>query len=159
MQPSRRTLLLLASHGAVAVGAFAAGIYTLPILTASAPPAANELDAVFAAARFRARFERKLAGSDALHWGEGDVALSDRAIALRGRLAPGPDYRLYLVPEFVDTEAAFEAIKPGALQLGMVRRFENFVVPLPPGTDLAAHTTVLVWCETFREFITAARYR
>jgi hypothetical protein len=30
---------------------------------------------------------------------------------------------------------------------------------VPQGTDLTAYTTVLIWCEAFGEFITAARYR
>ena len=34
-----------------------------------------------------------------------------------------------------------------------------FILDVPAGVDLAAYTTVLVWCETFSEFITAAQYR
>ena len=30
---------------------------------------------------------------------------------------------------------------------------------LPPGTDLTRYDTVVIWCETFSQFITAARYR
>jgi hypothetical protein len=40
-----------------------------------------------------------------------------------------------------------------------VKTFENFIVPLPAGTDPARYTSVIVWCETFSQFITAARYR
>ena len=29
----------------------------------------------------------------------------------------------------------------------------------PPAVDIESYTTVLVWCETFGEFISAARYR
>jgi len=32
-------------------------------------------------------------------------------------------------------------------------------VPMAPNTDLTAFNTVVVWCETFGEFITAAQYR
>jgi hypothetical protein len=32
-------------------------------------------------------------------------------------------------------------------------------VPLPDGVDLADYDTVVVWCESFGEFITAASYR
>lgn len=157
---SRRRLLLLAvSHTAVGATGFAGGIYMLPILTAPAAPAEGELQAVAGQALFQGRFARDLPGSDALHWGEGLVTVSAGAVALQGRLAPGPDYKLYLSPVFVQTEAEFEREKPRMRRVGDVRTFENFVVPLPPGTDPAAYTTVVVWCETFRQFISAARYR
>jgi hypothetical protein len=44
-------------------------------------------------------------------------------------------------------------------RIGDVRTFENFVVPVPEGIDPAAYNTVIVWCESFGEFITAAKYR
>lgn len=159
MTPRRRTLLLLASHGLVGAAGFAGGIYALPILIAPPPPAAAELQAVAAGAVFKGRFVRDLPGSDALHWGEGELSVSAAAVALQGRLSPGPDYKLYLSPVFVQTEAEFEREKPRMRRVGDIKTFENFVVPLPPGTDPAAYTTVVVWCETFREFISAARYR
>lgn len=154
-----RAALLLASHAAVGVGGFAAGIYVLPILIAPAAPGAADVAQVAAQAQYKARFTRALAGSDAFHWGEGEVSVTPAAIALQGRLAPGPDYKLYLAPEFVQTEAEFERIKARSLRVGDVKTFENFLVPLPAGTDLSAYTTVVVWCETFREFISAAKYR
>jgi hypothetical protein len=40
-----------------------------------------------------------------------------------------------------------------------VRTFENFVVPVPASIDVAHYDTVIVWCESFGQFITAARYR
>jgi len=40
-----------------------------------------------------------------------------------------------------------------------VKTFENFVVALPAEIDPARFNTVIVWCESFRQFITAARYR
>lgn len=159
MLPGRRALLLTLSHGAVGAVGFAGGIYALPILIAPAPPAAADLQAVAGAAMFKGRFVRDLPGSDAFHWGEGEVTISSSAVALQGRLAPGPDYKLYLSPVFVQTEAEFEREKPRMKRVGDVKTFENFVLPLPPGTDPAAYTTVVVWCETFREFISAARYR
>lgn len=45
------------------------------------------------------------------------------------------------------------------LRVGDVKTFHNFVVPVPAGTDLSASTTVIVWCESFRQFITAASDR
>lgn len=154
----KKAVLLILSHAAVALLAFAAGIYTLPILIA--PPAPTEQEILAMADKgFESTFRRGLKGSDALHWGEGRVTVGSSAVTLLGRLAPGPDYRLYLAPAFVETEAEFEAVKSRSVQIGPVRTFENFVVPVPAGVDVAQFNTVVVWCETFKEFITAAQYR
>jgi hypothetical protein len=136
-----------------------AGIYLLPILTAPAPPDAAQLQDLAAAAQYTGQFRRGLEDSDALHWGEGLVSIGPRAIILQGRIAPGPDYKLYLSPEFVETEADFVRLKPWMARVGDVKTFENFVVAVPESIDPAAFTTVIVWCESFGQFITAARYR
>ena len=102
---------------------------------------------------------RDLKGSDILHWGEGTVYVSRTAISLIGRLAPGPDYKLYLSPEYVETEADFLRLKPGMIRVGEVRTFDNFIVPLSDNIDPNEFNTVIVWCESFGEFITAARYK
>ena len=44
-------------------------------------------------------------------------------------------------------------------RVGDVKTFDGFVVPVPDGIDIRHHTTVIVWCETFGQFISAARYR
>ncbi len=157
--PMKKALLLIASHALVAAAGFAAGIYVLPILIAPAAPTSTDVSALAAKAQFSGQFRRDLKGSDALHWGEGTVSVGPTAVSLQGRLAPGPDYKLYLVPIFVEDEAAFHRIKADSLRVGDVKTFENFVVALPPGTDPTRYTTVVVWCETFREFISAAQYR
>jgi hypothetical protein len=154
-----KIVLLIVSHVlALAIG-FAGGIYVLPLLTAPAAPAVAEVQAVAAEATFKGQFRRDLKDSDALHWGEGTVSVGPRAVALAGRVAPGPDYKLYLSPEFVETEAEFARLKPAMVRVGDVKTFENFVVPVPAGVDPARYTTVIVWCEAFGQFITAARYR
>ncbi len=155
----KRIFVLLITHVlALAIG-FAAGVYVLPILIAPPPPAQSELTTVAAEAMFSGEFRRDLQDSDAFHWGEGTVSVSRNAVSLKGRLAPGPDYKLYLSPEFVETEADFERVKPNMVRAGDVKTFENFVVPLPPGVDPAAYNSVVVWCESFAQFITAAKYR
>mgnify|MGYP006146815879 FL=1 len=155
----RRFVMLLASHALVLLVGFAAGIYALPILTAPPGPSAEQVAKAKADGLFRGEFRRDLKDSDALHWGEGTVTVGAQQIAFKGRLAPGPDYKLYLSPEFVETEADFERLKPTMQRVGDVKTFENFIVALPTGTDPARYTSVIVWCETFGQFITAARYR
>jgi len=154
-----RKLLLAGTHlVALAIG-FALGVYTLPILIAPPAPSAAEVAAQAGQAAFKGRFRRDLKDSDALHWGEGTVWVSRASIALAGELAPGPDYKLYLSPEFVETEADFKRLKPRMVRVGDVKTFRNFVVPVPEAVDPARYDTVIVWCETFGQFITAAKYR
>jgi hypothetical protein len=151
--------MLLASHALVGALGFGLGVYALPILTAPDAPAGAELAGAAASARYVGHFRRDLKDSDALHWGEGRVSLSANAVVFEGRLAPGPDYKLYLSPEFVETEADFRRLKSTMVRVGDVRTFENFLVPLPASVDPARFRAVIVWCETFDQFITAARYQ
>jgi len=156
----RKTLaLLLATHLMVGAAGFAAGIYLLPILIAPAAPSNEQVTASQQQATFNGAFRRDLKDSDRLHWGEGKVSIGPDAISLIGRLAPGPDYQLYLSPAFVETEADFARLKPQMVHVGSVKTFDNFIVPLPAGVDPARYDTVIVWCETFGQFITSARYR
>ncbi len=151
--------VLIASHLATGLMAFAAGIYVLPILTASESASAVELQLAAENARHTGRFERGLPGSDALHWADGKLTITDTSIAFEGDVAPGPDYKIYLVPEFVDTQASFVAIKARAARVGDLKTFGNFVVPLPADVNPAQYTSVVIWCERFSKFISAARYQ
>ena len=155
----RRAALLGVSHLAALGAGFAGGIYVLPILTAPPQPPEAALNEAQKDARYQARFQRNHPGSDALHWGEGDMFLSPHRIVHRGRLAPGPDYRLYLTPELVANKAGFAAIKPRSVQVGEVKSFSGFILDVPQGVDIEAFTSVLIWCEAFSQFITAARYK
>lgn len=155
----KKVLLLAVSHLAVLALGFALGVYFLPILAAPPAPSAAQVKSAAAAPTFSAEFKRTLKGSDTFHWGEGRVMVGPNVVAFEGRLAPGPAYKLYLVPKFVETEEDFLKVKGQSLQLGDVKTFENFIVPLPPGAPLERYDTVLVWCESFSQFITAARYR
>jgi len=154
-----KTLVLIATHLTIAGAGFIAGIYTLPILMAPAAPENAAVNRVEQAARFQGEFVRDLQDSDFLHWGEGVLSLSDTSIALRGQLAPGPAYRLYLSPEFVETEAAFKRLKDRMALVGNIDTFDNFMIPVPASVDPTQYTTAIVWCESFEQFITAAKYR
>ena len=154
-----RLVLLIASHAAMLGAGFALGVYFLPILTAPASPDQAVLQAGAAAALYKGRFDRKLKGSDLVHWGEGEVAVAFDKVVHEGRLAPGPDYKLYLAPEFVDTKEGFLAMKDRSNRIGDVKTFNGFIVEVPPGVDVGAYTTAVVWCEAFSQFISAAKYR
>jgi len=76
-----------------------------------------------------------------------------------GEIAPGPDYKLYLSPAFVEDESQFLAVRDQMVRVGDVRTFRNFVVEVPESIDPSGYTTAIVWCEAFGEFISAALYR
>lgn len=154
-----KKLLLVASHVAALALGFALGVYFLPVLIAPPAPSAAEVAARAGEALYHGRFRRDLKDSDALHWGEGTVSVGARSIAFAGEMAPGPDYKLYLSPEFVETEADFHRLKANMVRVGDVKTFRNFVLAVPEGIDPGRYTTAIVWCETFGQFITAARYR
>lgn len=147
------------THIATLALGFALGIYVLPILTAPPAPTDSEIRISVSRAVYTGEFIPELKGSDALHWGEGKLSVSLDQIALMGQLAPGPDYQLYLSPQWVETEVEFMQLKASMLRVGAVKTFDHFIVPMAPNTDLTAFNTVVVWCETFGEFITAAQYR
>ena len=152
-------LIGIGTHLAACAIGFALGIYLLPILTAPESPAEHEVRTAAANSQFPPEFRRDLADSDALHWGEGKLYVGPDRIAFEGRLAPGPDYRLYLSPEFVDTETAFEELRAQMVEVGPVRTFENFMVQVPESVDPAGFRAAIVWCESFGQFITAAAYQ
>ena len=155
----RRWFILTASHLAMLGIGFAAGIYTLPILTAAKPPNPAAYQAIETETLYTGRLARDLKGSDLLHWGEGEVRLSRSRIGHIGHLAPGPDYKLYLAPHFVDTKEAFLLIKDRSIRVGDVKTFDGFIVDVPVGIDVRDYNTVVIWCEAFDQFISAAAYR
>ncbi|CAA0092596.1 Uncharacterised protein [BD1-7 clade bacterium] len=155
----RKTVFLIVSHALVGAVGFGIGIYTLPILTAPPAPSEIEIEQASSQAKYRAEFKRDLAGSDAFHWGEGEVSLGDKYITLNGELAPGPDYKLYLSPKFVEKETEFKRLKHSMKLVGDVKTFKNFTVDVSPSIDISKFNTVVVWCETFEEFITSAKYQ
>jgi hypothetical protein len=155
----RKLLLLLTSHAVTLLVGIGLGVFLLPILIAPPSPTEAELQTLGQTAQYKGTFKRDLKDSDPLHWGEGEVSVNSNTITLLGRLAPGPDYKLYLSPTFVETEADFNRLKSTMVRVGDVRTFENFVVPVPTVIDIHQYTTVVVWCETFGQFITAAQYR
>ena len=154
-----KKLLLLISHLIVFIFGFVLGIYLLPILTAPNAPTETEVSAISDKAKYMAEFKKDLKGSDVFHWGDGIVSIGEDAITLMGKLSPGPDYKLYLSPVFVEDEASFESNKPSMVVAGEIKTFDNFIITVPGDIDIGSYNTVVIWCESFDEFITSAQYR
>lgn len=155
----RKLSILIISHGAVCLLGVAIGIYTLPILIAPDSPDEAIISAAVNDSQYSTEFKRDLKDSDAFHWGKGRVSISSKQIAFEGELAPGPDYKLYLSPTYLETEAEFNRLKSSMVRVGDIKTFDNFVVEVPSNIDPSQYKAVIVWCETFGEFITAAQYQ
>lgn len=155
----RKLLLLSVTHTAMLTFGFLLGIYVLPIITAPPSPTKSEITALSVQADYETEFILDLKGSDALHWGVGKVTISQDNVTLLGEISPGPEYKLYLSPSFVETEAEFEQLKSTMKLVGDVKTFDNFIVKVDPNINLTQFNTVVVWCEAFGEFITSAKYR
>lgn len=153
----RKLIWWLITHGAAVAVGFALGVYFLPILTAPEGPDPATLERSAADALFQATLTRDLPGSDFLHWGEGAISVTATRVVHTGALAPGPDYKLYLTKSLVTHEDDFDRAEK--IQVGDIKTFDGFIVDLPDTVDPAAYTAVLVWCEAFGEFITAAAYQ
>lgn len=154
----RRFVLLLTHLIALALG-FGLGVYLLPILTAPPSPDAAILEDMAEDAVYVADLAEDLPGNDFLHWGKGTISVTPTQIVHEGELAPGPDYMVYLVPEFVDHEDGFLPLKDQSQVIGSVKTFQGFALDIPAGVDIDGYTTILIWCEAFSEFIAAAEYR
>ena len=140
----------------LAIG-FGLGVYFLPIIIADSPADQTVLAAEASSAERQAVFVRNLPGSDPLHWGEGTLLLSKERVTLMGEVSPGPDYRLYLTPEYVETKSAFLAIKDRSKEIARIKGFKDFSYAIDQSLDLSQYDSVLIWCERFSAFITAGR--
>ena len=65
---------------------------------------------------------------------------------------------MYLTQQFVENEKEFLAIKDSAAYIADVNIFENFIVHVPSEININEYNAVVIWCEAFSEFITAAQY-
>ena len=155
----KKIFLLLATHSFVLIFGFALGIYLLPILTAPESVKISKINEYEKKSLYQTEFIRDLKGSDPWHWGEAKVSISNNKITVNGSIAPGPDYKLYLLNNFVEHEDEFLPIKEDAQYIAEVKSFENFVVDVPSNINVSEFNTVVIWCESFNEFITAAQYR
>ncbi|TKB51672.1 DM13 domain-containing protein [Ferrimonas aestuarii] len=154
-----RLLVLSFTHVVVFLMGLALGIYLLPVLTQGEAVSSEHIAQVETSAQYSGVFDRNRIDSDALHWGEGEFFINDNEFAFRGELAPGPDYKLYLIPKYVETEDEFMAMKAQALHVGAIDRFDGFTLSLPPGVDLSQYEAAIIWCERFSQFITSGHLK
>ena len=89
----------------------------------------------------------------------GTISVSADSISHQGKLAPGPDYFVYLTKDLVEHEDEFEPVKAEAMRIGPVKSFDGFLLDIPEGVNVEEYSAIVIWCETFGEFITAAKYR
>ncbi len=155
----KKILLLATTHIAALALGFGVGVYLLPILVAERTPDAAQLATAAKSAAYTATFKKDLPGSDAVHWGTGTISVTRERIVHQGELAPGPDYKIYLAPSYVDTNEGFRKIKAQSVQVGSIKSYKGFITEVPPGVDIAKYDTVVIWCEAFGKFITAGKYR
>tara|TARA_X000001036_G_scaffold392967_1_gene392152 strand:- start:53 stop:547 length:495 start_codon:yes stop_codon:yes gene_type:complete len=135
------------------------GIYLLPIMIAPEKPSINEFQKVINSAQFDAVFVKDLKESDILHWAKGQILLSKTEIAFRGKISPGPDYKLYLTKKFVQTKKDFLKIKNQSVEIGEIKSFNGFIISTKKEIDITAYNSVVIWCEAFSRFISAAKYQ
>ena len=155
----KKIILLISSYIIVFVLGFGLGIYLLPILTSPKSVNIDKIIKLEKNALYKTVFVRDLKGSDLFHWGEADVSVSKNEIIVNGSIAPGPDYKLYLTKEFVEQEEEFLSIKDNSRYVAVVKTFKNFVITVPEDIDINDYNTIVIWCESFSEFITAAKYK
>jgi hypothetical protein len=155
----KKIILLISSYIIVFVLGFGLGIYLLPILTSPKSVNIDKIIKLEKNALYKTVFVRDLKGSDLFHWGEADVSVSKNEIIVNGSIAPGPDYKLYLTKEFAEQEEEFLSIKDNSRYVAEVKTFKNFVITVPEDIDINDYNTIVIWCESFSEFITAAKYK
>lgn len=75
------------------------------------------------------------------------------------KVGPGPAFHVYLVPK-ADIRASADVVDTMFVDLGGLRAFEGSQkYPIPPGVDLAAYQSVVIWCERFSVLISPADLR
>ena len=97
----RKVLTFLISHLLVLIVGFGLGVYFLPILTAPKSIEISKINEYENKSLYQTEFVKDLRGSDPFHWGEAKVTISNKKITVNGSIAPGPDYKIYLLKNYV----------------------------------------------------------
>lgn len=159
MLKKTKLIILFCSHLITLFLGFGLGVYYLPIIIAEKSSSLQEIKKVEKKANYKTEFKKGQKGNDFFHWGEGQVFISDKFISLEGSISPGPDYKVYLLKNFVEHESEFIPIKSTATFISDLKTFENFIVEVPENININNYNTIIIWCEKFKEFITSAKYK
>lgn len=154
----RFTIVAFLIGGLLGSGAgFAGGIFAFPFLFP--PPPAME-------ALAEAERERTVASgtfiradpSDPIHYGSGRVTVTERSVFLEADfdVGPGPLYHVYLVAH-PQVRRSGDVRNAEFVDLGRLRAFQGSQrYAIPPGTDLARYSSVVIWCRQFSVLISPA---
>jgi len=96
--------------------------------------------------------------SDPVHFGKGGVSLYEKALFLEAdfKVGPGPAFHVYLVPK-AGIRVSADVADTMYVDLGGLRAFEGSQrYPIPAGLDLAAYSSLVIWCERFSVLISPA---
>ena len=74
-------------------------------------------------------------------------------------MTPGPDYKLYRTPKYVDIKVGFEAIKAKIVSVGIIKAFENFGLPMPLSINANTYPAELARYEKFSMFISSTQLK
>ena len=154
-----KKIIIISTYLITLMFGFGLGVYFLPIIIAEKSKSIQEIENIKKQATYETEFKRGRRGNDFFHWGEGKVYISNQYISLKGQISPGPDYKIYLLKNFVEHEDEFIPIKSEAILVSDLKLFENFVIKIPQNVNVSNYNTILIWCEKFREFITSAKYK
>ena len=76
-----------------------------------------------------------------------------------GRACTRAGLQALFIAVVIETKADFKRLKPQMMRIADTKTFKNFAVAVPETVDIEAYGSVIVWCETFSQFITAAKYK
>lgn len=109
-------------------------------------------------------FDPNAKGSDSIHRGWGNVNLVEfedtKKIVFQEdfKVTNGPDYKLYILKEqSIQTEEEFLELKNSAKQISEVKQFRGFqTFEIPQEIQEEEIGSIVIWCESFSEFISYA---
>jgi len=96
--------------------------------------------------------------ADPVHFGRGGVTVRRGSVFLEPDfvVGPGPKYRVYLVPK-AEIRRSGDVEGTMFVDLGRLRSFiGSQKYAIPPGVDVDAYPSVVIWCEQFGVLISPA---
>lgn len=96
--------------------------------------------------------------NDPIHYGKGTVEVFEDVVFLGPdfEVGPGPDYRVYLVPEAGIRDSSI-VDQTMYVDLGKLRAFKGSQkYSIPEGVNLKDYPSVVIWCQKFGVLISPA---